>query len=355
MDFGESGRDRRPDEMAASSLTCSGRSACGRASNVCSLRTPPRRHARRRRAQAVVLGFLIATLASLAGGTAAQADDAPLTLTPPKAYYLALGDSLAYGMQQAKFNSEFPNVDPASFDTGYVDDFAAKLKGIGEGIKTVNLGCPGESSDSLIVGGPSVGRCGTGAGFPFTWLHHPYVTGTQLGDAVAFLTAHSRQTSPVTVDIGAVDLQATEQQCAISSGGTNMPAFLECLQLEEPITIAHIASNLAQILGRVRTAAPTTGLIVVGLYNAQFTLPGADQLIEGLFNTTMAGVAKHYGAVFADPFQTIDHGAAYPDEPTSVCSQIAICTPLHDFHPFDNGYAAIAEVIYQASGYSVLE
>jgi hypothetical protein len=34
-------------------------------------------------------------------------------VTPPKAYDLALGDSLAYVFQQAKFNRELPNVDPA--------------------------------------------------------------------------------------------------------------------------------------------------------------------------------------------------------------------------------------------------
>jgi hypothetical protein len=30
---------------------------------------------------------------------------------------------------------------------------------------------------------------------------------------------------------------------------------------------------------------------------------------------------------------------------------LAICTSPNDDHPFDNGYAAIADVVYAASGY----
>lgn len=283
----------------------------------------------------VVSGFLAAP--------AAKANPPAGHVTPPKAYYLALGDSLAYGYQQAKFNSQFPNVDPATFNTGYVDDFAAKLARLSPGIRVINEGCPGETSDSLITGnGPR--KCATGGGWPSVWLHHPY-TGSQLSDAIAFLTAHPRQTSPVTIDIGANDLLATERACA------GNPV---CISQQAPITIGHVAQNLGDILGQIRAAAPTTEIIVMGLYNPQFNLTGSDTLIESGFNSTMADVASRFNAFFADPFPAINHGPAYPDEQTSVCSQIAICTALQDIHPFDNGYAAIANVIFGASGYASL-
>ena len=294
----------------------------------------------------VVSGFLAAP--------AAQANPPAGHLTPPKAYYLALGDSLAYGYQQAKFNSEFPNVDPASFNTGYVDDFAAKLAPLSPGIQVINEGCPGETSDSLINGN-RLDFCATGTGWPWVWLHHPYsdLHPTQLSDAMAFLNAHPRQTSPVTIDIGANDLLATERACAIAYGN-GTPADLLCISEQAPLTIEHVANNLGIILGEIRATAPTTEIIVMGLYNPQFTLPGSDTLIESGFNPTMAGVASQFHAFFADPFPAINHGAAYPDEQTSVCSQIAICTALQDIHPFDNGYAAIADVIFAASGYASL-
>jgi lysophospholipase L1-like esterase len=273
----------------------------------------------------VIFGLLIAP--------AAQANPPAGRVTPPKAYYLALGDSLAYGFQQAKFDSELPNVDPATFNTGYVDDFSARLAKLSPGIQVINEGCPGETSDSLIQGNVTTGpgHCGRGSGWPWALLHHPYTDShTQLSDAIAFLTAHPRQTSPVTIDIGANDLL----------GGA---------------TITHVAQNLTFILSQIRAAAPTTEIIVMGLYDPLFTTPGADQLVEDGFNPTMAQVASQFHAFFADPFPAINHGTAYPNETASVCSQIAICTPLQDIHPFDNGYAAIANVILAASGYARLD
>lgn len=304
------------------------------------------------------LARLLSTLcitgaAALATVPTAGADNAPANLTPPKAYYLALGDSLAYGYQAAKFAGEVPNVDPSSFNTGYVDDFAARLQGLSKGIQTVNDGCPGETSDSMINGGPVPGTCATGSGFPSSWLHHPY-TGSQMDDAIAFLNAHSKNTSPITINIGANDLLATERACAAQYGNGTL-GDLGCIQTQAPVTIAHVAQNLGSMLARIRAAAPTAEVIVMGLYNPQFTLPGGDQLITQGFNPAIAQVATQAGAFFADPFPAINQGAGYPSEAASVCSQIAICTPLQDIHPFDNGYAAIANTIWDASGYSALK
>lgn len=311
------------------------------------MHVPSRRFAR-------LLSLLVVVAASaLAVVPVAGADNAPANLTPPKAYYLALGDSLAYGYQQAKFLSEYPGVDPTTFTTGYVDDFAAKLAPLSKGIVTVDDGCPGETSDSMIDGGPTAGTCATGNGFPSSWLHHPY-RGSQMDDAIAFLSAHSKNTSPVTINIGANDLLATERGCAAQYGDGTL-GDLQCIQTQAPATIQHVAQNLGAMLARIRAAAPTTEIVVMGLYNPQFTLPGGDALITQGFNPAMAGVAGQFGAFFADPFGAINHGAAYPDEQTSVCSQIAICTPLRDIHPFDNGYAAMAGVLWDASGYGALK
>ncbi|HWI73945.1 MAG TPA: hypothetical protein VNT55_18435, partial [Baekduia sp.] len=46
--------------------------------------------------------------------------DAPAPSHPSASSYLALGDSIAYGYQAAKFNSQLPTPNPASFNTGYV-------------------------------------------------------------------------------------------------------------------------------------------------------------------------------------------------------------------------------------------
>src|SRR6478672_9648547 len=86
---------------------------------------------------------LVATLCALVILPTAQAKP------KPGSDYLALGDSLAYGYQSAKFNAEYPNVVPSSFNTGYVDVLASALRKHKRPIKTTNFGCPGESSDSF--------------------------------------------------------------------------------------------------------------------------------------------------------------------------------------------------------------
>src|SRR5688572_27000022 len=67
----------------------------------------------------------------------------------PKRYYLALGDSMAYGFQPTKANA----TRPSAFNTGYVDVFAARLRKLSPKIRVVNYGCPGESSVTFTRGG----------------------------------------------------------------------------------------------------------------------------------------------------------------------------------------------------------
>src|SRR5215472_998886 len=54
------------------------------------------------------LALLVALLGLLATGVPAQA--AGPGFNPPKQYYLALGDSVTYGYQQVKFDSEYPHI-----------------------------------------------------------------------------------------------------------------------------------------------------------------------------------------------------------------------------------------------------
>ena len=101
---------------------------------------------------------------------------------PPATYYLALGDSLAQGVQ--------PNASGVSVMTGdgYPDQVYAALHASRPGLKLVKLGCPGETTASMINGG--ICR---------------YQGGSQLAAAVAFLQAHRGRVLLVTLDIGAND------------------------------------------------------------------------------------------------------------------------------------------------------
>src|SRR5262249_40404561 len=106
----------------------------------------------------------------------------------PRGYYLALGDSIAYGFQPGK-----PQTAPASsFDTGYVDVFAARLRKLSPSLQVVNYGCPGESTRTFVAGG-----CPTRSEVR---LHRPF-KGAQLDAALSFLRAHPGDVSPITVTL----------------------------------------------------------------------------------------------------------------------------------------------------------
>src|SRR5215211_4169277 len=114
---------------------------------------------------------------------------------PPQAYYLALGDSMAYGIQPAKVNAGLP---PSGFRTGYVDIFGARVRALAPKIRIVNYGCPGETTKTFVSGGCQ-------------WLAekrrlHDAFKGSQLGAAVAFLRAHRGQVSPITVTLWGSDV-----------------------------------------------------------------------------------------------------------------------------------------------------
>src|SRR5262249_12811192 len=102
-----------------------------------------------RAATAAAVVAVIATLTACSGP--APSNPAPakaeLAKVPPATYYLALGDSLAQGVQ--------PNASGVSVMTrdGYPDRVYAVLHASRPGLKLVKLGCPGETTTSMINGG----------------------------------------------------------------------------------------------------------------------------------------------------------------------------------------------------------
>ena len=137
------------------------------------------------------LPLAIAAAAALtACSGSATPHDAHARPAPPT-YYLALGDSLSQGVQ--------PDAAGASVETryGYPDQVYAALHPSHPALELVKLGCPGETTSTMINGG----IC-------------PYPGGSQLKAAVAFLHAHRDRVLLVTIDIGAND----PEHCAGQEG-----------------------------------------------------------------------------------------------------------------------------------------
>lgn len=259
----------------------------------------------------------------------------------PQRSYLALGDSLAFGFQEAKFLALAPQGDPAAaFDTGYVDDLANAIEQRYPPLQVINDGCPGETTDSFISG-PCAYQL---AGLP---LHHPYAGGpasSQLSDALAFLNAHRNFVNPITIDIGANDVLAVaERVCALQ---------LACIGEHAQALIEHVSANLGLILADLREAAPHAKIVVLGLYDPfDGKLPGSDALAAQV-NEAMAADAAAAGALFVDPLPVFNPPGPGEEETicrlTNMCPEGTIDLVRGDIHASDQGYAVLGELILQA-------
>jgi len=136
-----------------------------------------------------------------------------------------LGDSLSQGVQQ----------DPATGESvptneGYADQLFAALQPQFPNLQLVKLGCPGETTTTMVNGG----ICDT------------YTSGSQLTDATQFLVDNKDNILLVTIDIGSNDV--------LQSG---------CLDITDPAqqqacfqkTFAGIGSNLSLIASTLFEAA----------------------------------------------------------------------------------------------------
>lgn len=281
------------------------------------------------------LSAVIASLLTmgLAGPTVQAAN-----FDPPKHYYLALGDSLAFGAQLGKFFSELASgtYDPASFNTGYVDDFAAKMRTLDPSLETVNLSCPGETTASFA------GTCFFRAlGFPIKVNYG----GSQEQAALAFLHAHPGQVSPITIDLGLNDAQLP---CASPTFSVDVSCFRSTM----PVALKSVAANLPRILDELHAASPSSEIIVMTYYNPFFVVdPTTDALVESM-NSEITGIASARNLRVADIFSAFNGTGG---ETSTVCAMTFVCTPpLYDEHPTDAGYGLMADRFWTASGYDRL-
>ena len=267
-------------------------------------------------------GILAAALVGLTFG-AYSASAAP---TAPRDYYLALGDSMAYGVQPTKAARGLP---PSGFDTGYVDVVAARLRAIAPGILVVNYGCPGESTVTFTKGG-----C--------PWLaekrrlHDPF-RGSQLGAALDFLRAHPGKVSPITITLWGNDFFPLVDACK------GDPA---CVQKR----MGSIASRLGSILARLRQAAPTADIIVSGAWNPSAEgFAQTDPVFRALDGQIRRAAAPAKARV-ADVRAVFNAGGTPAARRARICSLTFACKG-GDPHPTDAGYRAMAKAFLSASGY----
>jgi lysophospholipase L1-like esterase len=252
---------------------------------------------------------------------------------PPKTYYLALGDSISYGYQAWRRLAGLP---ASGYDTGYVDVFANRLRQIQPAIQVVNYSCIGESTRTFMTG-PCVGNV---VGQP---LHDGW-SGTQLDAALAFLSAHKGEVSPITVTLGGNDARELNEEC-----GGDLNCILERVQA----AIARTAANLETILGRLRAAAPQAEIIVTGPWNISVgAFPETDPFFA-LFNEALKQSITDSRARYVELFPIFNPQGDIDAETAAICTLTLLCTD-GDIHPSDAGYRVIADEVWDASEYERL-
>jgi lysophospholipase L1-like esterase len=260
----------------------------------------------------------------------------------PASYYLALGDSLSQGVQ--------PNAAGISVKTGqgYPDQVYAALLPRHPGLQLVKLGCPGETTGTMINGGI---------------CHYP--GGSQLAAAVAFLRAHRGRVLLVTLDIGANDTEDCGSWASLRSAS--------CLESNIPGAVSHLST----IVARLRAAAGP-GVDLVGM---TYYLPALSEWLDGTPGQAIARLSERLaagyndlldrtyttsGARVADVFGAFDTGnfgdlvtvpglGTLPRNVALICQWTWQCvTPPRgpNQHANQTGYGVIADTFLRASGLS---
>ncbi len=292
------------------------------------------------------LPLAIAAVTALAAVTACSRSltsagtHAPASQAPPT-YYLALGDSLSQGVQ--------PDAVGASVETryGYPDQVYAALRPSHPTLKLVKLGCPGETTSTMINGG----------------ICH-YQGGSQLDAADAFLHAHRGRVLLVTIDIGAND----PEHCG---GQPSLTQLASCAVTGIPAAVTHLTTIMAAL-----KAAAGPGVRIVGM---NYYLPALAEWRDGLPGHLVAWAAERLAATYNDmldrvytksgvrvadvfgAFDTADFatggaGAAEGGLPRNVallCQWTWACAAPPrgpNQHANQAGYQVIARAFLQASG-----
>ena len=277
---------------------------------------------------------------ALAGAVAAAASGcaASSRAEPPASYYLALGDSLSQGVQ--------PDATGASVRTsqGYADQLYGLLHPRQPGLRLVKLGCPRETTVTMIHGG----ICS-------------YPGGSQLAAAVSFLHAHRARISLITLDIGAND----PDSCIADPSLIKLAACAGA-------SISRAATDLATILSRLRQAAPHARIIAMNYYlpalaewrhgfsgqlvarAGELAVTGYNALLTRVYHAQGVRVADVSGAFHTSDFTpvvTVPGLGRLPRNVAAVCQWTWACAPAPrgpNQHPNQAGYRVITHAFLLA-------
>ena len=287
----------------------------------------------------VILAAAVAAMGMASAGPAVAASADPPSSLAAASYYLSLGDSLAQGVQPNAAGTD------VATNRGYPNQLYAALRPGDRGLQLVKLGCPGETTGTMINGG----ICS-------------YPQGSQVAAAVHFLQDHPGQVSLITIDIGANDLNP----CVVL---TSLSALEACVEATLPTVVA----NLTEIMTDLRAAGGSNVRIIGMTYYVpelaewlsgpagQASAEASEELAV-TFNGLLSNVYQEFGARIADVFSafqsadftdqvTLPNIGTVPRNVALICAWTWECAPPPrgpDEHANTIGYGIIALTFLRA-------
>lgn len=251
-------------------------------------------------------------------------ETAEVIASPAKKYTLVLGNSLSFGWQPT--GDVF---DATSYRSGFSTRFVERLNALRQEAHAteVNLACPGETTETFVHGGCFYTDL---FGFP---LHTRY-TGPQLAAAEAFLRGHRGQVNPIILSLAANELY---RPWLLDCGGDEA-----CVAARIPAAVESVARNYEVILSRLRALEPHATLLILVEYRFP-TFPRSFNDGLALLYRKVRAAGRAHGAVLVE---------ANPIIRADPCRMLFICDPdFRDVHPTDDGYRALADALWRASGF----
>jgi lysophospholipase L1-like esterase len=269
---------------------------------------------------------------TLAGTASARSGSAP--------YYLALGDSLAAGVEpDPSATSPGPKKIKAGEEPtqGYANDLYQAERTKDNGLLFEDLGCPGETTTTMTDGG----KCS-------------YAAGNQLAQAIDFI--HDHKIAFITIDIGGDNVDGCVTSTSIDASCANNG-------------LASITTDARKILSALRQAAGPGVEIAAMTYYDPFLeawLAGPDgqvlaaqsvaltkQVNSDLLsafqgtNVQVADVANAFGTYIPFSTTTTYAGRTVPVAVANICDWTWMCSaPVGpNIHPNTAGYHEIAAVL----------
>jgi lysophospholipase L1-like esterase len=265
---------------------------------------------------------------------------------PQPGYYLSLGDSLSEGVQPTTAGVSLPT------DQGFTDQLYAMLRHQDPGLRLHKIGCPGDTTTTMINGG----ICGYSGGNLVSYTSN---AGSQLAAALTFI--HQNRVPLITIVIGADNILPCLTEGSFS-------AVAACVEEQLPIA----ATQLTSIVGQLRAADPHATIVGMTYYDvslADWLTGSAGQAfatesleVASAFRNLLAAVYEAGGAKVADvyaSFRTTDTAdrltlpgiGKVPENVGLLCKWTWMCTPAPqgpNVHANVFGYSVIARTFLAA-------